>query len=161
MTYTQDVTSDVDNTADDLLRLDNQLCFALHSAMLAMNRLYRPLLTPLGLTYPQYLTMMVLWENDGMIVSELGKRLFIDSATLTPQLKRMQANGLVNRVRSTEDERQVIIYLTDKGKALKEQARAVPESMKQKVACCEEKVAQLRNLLNDLRDELQAQAKAV
>ena len=93
-------------TADEMLLLDNQLCFAVYSASLAMTRLYKPLLEKLGLTYPQYLAMLVLWERDGITVSELGERLSLDSGTLTPLLKRLEVAGLVTRARSTEDEKQ-------------------------------------------------------
>src|SRR5438132_13989272 len=90
---------------DQLLRLDNQLCFALYSASLAMTKLYKPLLDELGLTYPQYLAMLVLWERDGVTVSQLGERLSLDSGTLTPLLKRLEAAGLVARIRDVQDER--------------------------------------------------------
>ena len=90
-------------------KLDVQLCFALYSAGLAMNKVYRKLLSQLGLTYPQYLVMLVLWERDQLTVSEIGERLFLDSATLTPLLKRLESAKLLNRLRSTEDERQVVI----------------------------------------------------
>ena len=99
-------------TSKPPLKLDQQLCFALYSAGLAMNKVYRKLLSQLGLTYPQYLVMLVLWERDQLTVSEIGGRLFLDSATLTPLLKRLQSAKLLDRVRSTEDERQVVISLT-------------------------------------------------
>src|SRR5256885_12152698 len=92
---------------DQLLRLDNQLCFALYSASLAMTKLYKPLLDELGLTYPQYLVMLALWEQDGLAVSGLGERLSLDSGTLTPLLKRLEAAGLISRLRDVEDERRV------------------------------------------------------
>ena len=101
------------------LNLDHQLCFLVYSTNLALNQLYRKLLTPLGLTYPQYLVMLVLWEKDGLTVSEIGEKLFLESSTLTPLLKKLQSNGIVNRERSTKDERQVIISLTAEGHALK------------------------------------------
>ena len=107
------------------LQLDNQLCFALYSASLAMTKLYKPLLEPLGLTYPQYLVMLVLWEHETMSVSELGERLFLDSGTLTPLLKRMQAAALVQRKRSVQDERRVDITLTPAGRKLKVAAARV------------------------------------
>ena len=97
------------------LLLDNQLCFALYSASLAMTRLYKPLLDELGLTYPQYLAMLVLWEQDGVMVSELGDRLSLDSGTLTPLLKRLEAAGLVARIRDVQDERRVHVTLTAAG----------------------------------------------
>src|SRR5438105_12628747 len=107
---------------DQLLRLDNQLCFALYSASLAMTKLYKPLLDPLGLTYPQYLAMLVLWERDGITVSELGERLQLDSGTLTPLLKRLESQGLLARERDRADERRVLLQLTPAGRALKARA---------------------------------------
>jgi DNA-binding MarR family transcriptional regulator len=107
------------------LLLDNQLCFALYSASLAMTKLYKPLLDELGLTYPQYLVMLVLWEDAGLTVSEIGKRLYLDSGTLTPLLKRLEAGALIARLRDTADERQVRISLTAAGRALKTRATAV------------------------------------
>lgn len=106
--------------------LDNQLCFALYSASLAMTKLYKPLLGALGLTYPQYLVLLVLWERDGATVSELGERLSLDSGTLTPLLKRMQASGWIARQRSETDERRVHVHLTPSGLALQSQAAPVP-----------------------------------
>jgi DNA-binding MarR family transcriptional regulator len=108
------------------LRLDHQLCFALYASSLAMTKLYKPLLDPLGLTYPQYLVMLVLWETDGLAVSQLGERLQLDSGTLTPLLKRLEASGLVQRLRDSADERRVLLQLTREGRALKRAALAVP-----------------------------------
>src|ERR1700679_4141788 len=102
-------------TSKPPLKLDQQLCLALYSAGLAMNKVYRTLLSRLRLTYPQYLVMLVLWERDDLTVSDIGERLFLDSATLTPLLKRLEAAGLLDRARSAEDERQVIISLTSEG----------------------------------------------
>ena len=112
--------------SSELLRLDNQVCFALYSASLAMTKLYKPLLDGIGLTYPQYLVMLVLWERDGITVSELGERLFLDSGTLTPLLKRLEASGLVERQRDPQDERRVRITLTTQGRALRDGAESVP-----------------------------------
>ena len=112
--------------SDAALRLDNQLCFALYSTSLAMTKVYKPLLGALGLTYPQYLVMLLLWEQDEVTVSALGERLYLDSGTLTPLLKRMQVSGLVVRNRSQEDERRVLISLTDAGRQLKVKAAQVP-----------------------------------
>lgn len=112
-------------SADTQLKLDHQLCFALYAASNAMTRLYRDRLEPLGLTYPQYLVMLVLWEQDGLTVKSplsvkgLGERLHLDSGTLTPMLKRMEQAGLLNRQRAAGDERQVVVSLTDDGRALK------------------------------------------
>lgn len=113
----------------EVLRLDNQLCFALYGAANRMTRLYRPLLDALGLTYPQYLAMLVLWEKSPRTVGELGEALDLDSSTLTPLLKRLEAGGLVERRRDPDDERRVIVALTDKGRALREQAVTIPEKL--------------------------------
>jgi DNA-binding MarR family transcriptional regulator len=118
------VATDQSNPA---LLLDNQLCFALYSTSLAMTKLYKPLLADLGLTYPQYLVMLVLWERDGLMVSELGERLFLDSGTLTPLLKRMEAAGWVARLRAVDDERRVHITLTAAGRDLQARAAKIPE----------------------------------
>ena len=111
---------------DDPLRLDRQLCFPLYAASNLMTRLYRPVLAQLGLTYPQYLAMLVLWEADPVSVGDLGGRLHLDSGTLTPLLKRLEASGLVTRKRDTQDERRVLIGLTTEGRALREKATGVP-----------------------------------
>ena len=111
------------------LRLDNQLCFALYGAANRMTRLYRPMLDALGLTYPQYLAMLVLWEKSPQTVGALGDALDLDSSTLTPLLKRLEAGGLVERHRDPQDERRVIVGLTDKGRALRDQAEAIPKQM--------------------------------
>ncbi|WP_018132730.1 MarR family winged helix-turn-helix transcriptional regulator [Effusibacillus pohliae] len=108
------------------LLLENQLCFTIYACSREITKLYRPLLEKLGLTYPQYLVLLVLWERDGITVKELGERLYLDSGTLTPLLKRMESSGLVARERSHEDERKVRIRLTGRGKALQEAAREVP-----------------------------------
>jgi len=142
---------------DAFLRLDNQLCFALYSANLAMNKVYRKLLAELGLTYPQYLVMLVLWEGDGITVSELGERLFLDSATLTPLLKRLQAAGLVSRERGVEDERQVLVRLTSEGRALRSKAKSVPESVFCASACKPEQLQAMRRDLEQLRTSLSEQ----
>ncbi|CAG2083033.1 MarR family transcriptional regulator [Xanthomonas euroxanthea] len=141
---------------DALLQLDNQLCFALYSANLAMHKLYRGLLKTLDLTYPQYLVLLVLWETDGRSVSEIGERLFLDSATLTPLLKRLQAAGLVTRTRAASDERQVIIALTDSGRALRAKAGAVPEQVFCASACSLEELRHLKQQLETLRSNLGA-----
>ena len=132
------------------LALDNQLCFPLYAASRELTRCYKPFLDPLGLTYPQYVTMMALWEQDGMKVGELGARLHLDSATLTPLLKRLEAHGLVRRERSTEDERAVIVSLTDEGRALRETALDVPRYIASKIALDPEDGMQLKLLLEKL-----------
>ncbi|TWI64413.1 DNA-binding MarR family transcriptional regulator [Pseudoduganella lurida] len=137
--------------------LDQQLCFALYSSSLAMNKLYRKLLRKLDLTYSQYLVMMVLWERDELSVSELGDKLFLDSATLTPLLKRMEAAGLLSRTRSASDERQVIIALTPAGSALREQAKDIPGCVLAASQCSLEQVVGLKAQLDTLRASLMAQ----
>ena len=113
----------------NMLALDNQFCFALYSASHAMTKTYKPLLDRLGLTYPQYLVMLVLWEQDAILVKDIGARLFLDSGTLTPLLKRLEANGLVQRNRDPQDERQVRISLSPEGRALRAKATAIPQQL--------------------------------
>jgi DNA-binding MarR family transcriptional regulator len=144
--------------ADQPLRLDNQICFAVYSAAHAFNRVYKPLLERLGLTYPQYLVMLVLWERDGVPLKDVGERLFLDSGTLTPLLKRLEAAEFVKRTRSTADERQVLIALTPQGLALKEKARAVPQSILAATACSVGELLSLKNEIVALRDRLNAVA---
>ena len=143
-------------TTDDMLLLDNQLCFALYSASLAMTKLYKPLLDALGLTYPQYLTMLVLWEKDGLMVSELGDRLFLDSGTLTPLLKRLEAAGLVARIRDALDERRVMIRLTAQGRKLKQQAYKIPGCILDASQCSLSEIGQLTRQVQHLRKQLTA-----
>ncbi|APA87858.1 MarR family transcriptional regulator [Paraburkholderia sprentiae WSM5005] len=127
--------------------LDEQVCFALYSTSLAMTKAYKPLLDKLGLTYPQYLAMLVLWETDDVTVKDMAARLNLDPATVTPLLKRLEAQGLVERVRGTDDERLVYIRLTGAGKALKRQARDVPGE----ILCATQ---QTPDFLLRLRDDL-------
>jgi MarR family transcriptional regulator, organic hydroperoxide resistance regulator len=136
------------------LLLDNQLCFALYSASLAMTKLYKPLLDELGLTYPQYLVMLALWERDDVAVSELGKRLFLDSGTLTPLLKRLEAAGFIARERAAQDERRVQISLTAAGRKLKARAHKVPASMLSATECSVDEVRQLTRQIKDVRQRL-------
>lgn len=145
-------------TTDDLLKLDNQLCFAVYSASLAMTRLYKPLLDKLSLTYPQYLVMLALWEHDGAMVSELGARLSLDSGTLTPLLKRLEANGLVSRVRDVADERRVHITLTAAGRKLKTKAASVPGCLLSASQCSLSELVALTKQLQTLRDRVKAAA---
>src|SRR6201996_7162583 len=144
------------HAADPLLRLDNQICFAVYSASHAFNRVYKPLLDRLGLTYPQYLVMLVLWEREGVAVKDIGERLHLDSGTLTPLLKRLELAGLIKRARSTEDERQVLIELTREGHALREQAKAVPQSILAASACSVGELVAMKNEIVALRDRLNA-----
>ena len=141
---------------DQALRLDNQLCFALYSASLAMTKLYKPLLSQLGLTYPQYLAMLVLWERDGLMVSELGERLFLDSGTLTPLLKRLEAAGLIARIRALDDERRVHVTLTAAGRKLKARAAKVPACIAGAVHCPLPDIVSLTRQVQALRQRLTA-----
>ncbi|WP_315723107.1 MULTISPECIES: MarR family transcriptional regulator [unclassified Bradyrhizobium] len=144
-------------TADVPLQLGSQLCFAVYSTAHAFNRVYKPLLDRLGLTYPQYLVMLVLWEGDGLTVKEIGARLFLDSGTLTPLLKRMEALHLLTRTRSAEDERQVLVTLTGQGSALREKARAiVPPAILDATGCSIAELADLHGKLVKLRERLEA-----
>ena len=139
---------------DKALLLDNQLCFALYSASLAMTTLYKPLLDELGLTYPQYLVMLVLWERDGLMVSELGERLYLDSGTLTPLLKRLEAAGLVARTRDVQDERRVHISLTSAGRKLKARAQKIPGCVLSASQCSIPELVQLTGQIRGLRERL-------
>jgi DNA-binding MarR family transcriptional regulator len=136
------------------LLLGEQLCFALYSTMAAMNKVYRKLLRELGVTYPQYLVLLVLWERDDLMVSEIGERLFLDSATLTPLLKRMEALGLLRRVRAKHDERQVIVSLTARGLESRRRAAAVPDGMFCASQCTPQELTSLRDRLLLLRARL-------
>ncbi|MBV8380418.1 MAG: MarR family transcriptional regulator [Paucibacter sp.] len=136
------------------LQLDKQLCFALYSSSLAMTKLYKPLLEPLGLTYPQYLVMLLLWEQEGVSVSTLGQRLSLDSGTLTPLLKRMETAGLLTRQRAADDERRVDVFLTSHGRTLKRAALQVPEQIACAAACDIDELASLTRRLHELRSQL-------
>ena len=138
------------------LMLDNQLCFALHSTSLLMTKVYKPLLQALGLTYPQYLAMMVLWEEDGLTVGEISSRLLTDPGSLTPLLKRLEVEGLLSRTRSREDERVVVVELTAAGRALQDRAMGIPHCI---LGASGLELDQLRKLQGDLialRANLQA-----
>jgi DNA-binding MarR family transcriptional regulator len=151
---------------NESLQLDHQLCFALYRASRMMIRGYGPLLEPLGLTYPQYLTLLVLWEADGVeefSVKRLGQRLSLDSATLTPLLKRLEQQTLIERRRDALDERVVRVVLTKKGRALQAKARSIPGQIGGKVGDLQDKatlakVARLREDLRDLACQLEANA---
>jgi DNA-binding MarR family transcriptional regulator len=158
----------------DWLALDHQLCFALYAASLAMTKAYKPLLAPLDLTYPQYLVMLVLWEVDrpgpdadgmatsaatsaasGITVSQLGERLSLDSGTLTPLLKRLEAQQRLRRLRDPADERRVRLRLTDAGRALKAQALPIPQAIACATACDLHQIGQLAAQLTAMRRQLQ------
>lgn len=142
------------DTCAELL-LDNQLCFALYSTSLLMTKVYKPLLQELGLTYPQYLAMMVLWQGDGITVGEISARLLTDPGSLTPLLKRLEAEGLLKRIRSSADERVVELFLTDKGRALREQAKGIPPCIVQASQQSVEQLTALKEELVALRNSLQ------
>jgi len=142
------------DTCESLL-LDNQLCFALHSTSLLMTKVYKPLLQALGLTYPQYLAMMVLWEEDGLTVGEISHRLLTDPGSLTPLLKRLEAEGLLSRTRSREDERVVVVELTEAGRALRKQAMDVPQCILGASGMNIEQLRKLQGDLLELRNNLQ------
>ncbi|MBB3292669.1 transcriptional regulator, MarR family [Mitsuaria sp. PDC51] len=130
-------------------QIDEQLCFAIYSTMLGLNKVYRELLKDLEITYPQYLVMLVLWERDGLTVGEIAERVFLDSPTVTPLLKRLEAAGLVSRDRSPQDERQVLITLTPAGRGLRQRASHLPQCI---VDASDTELAELI----DLRDRLLA-----
>jgi DNA-binding MarR family transcriptional regulator len=138
----------------DALALDDQICFALYAASRAMTAAYAPLLDALELTYPQYLVMLVLWEQDGERVSRIGERLHLDSATLTPLLKRLEARGVIERRRNRDDERVVEVFLTGDGKRLRRRAADVPRAMWCKTELPLPELAKLRATLLELTRKL-------
>ena len=143
---------------DPTLRLGNQLCFAVYSAAHAFNSVYKPLLDAIGLTYPQYLVMLVLWERDGRTVKEIGEQLFLDSGTLTPLLKRLESAGLLRRVRDADDERQVRITLTAQGAALRGKAVKIPPAIGCAIGDAVRDPEKLHAAIVALRDALKAAA---
>jgi MarR family transcriptional regulator, organic hydroperoxide resistance regulator len=152
-TNANDISNDLTDEAfgPGSLLLENQLCFALYSASLTMTKLYKPLLQTLGVTYPQYLVMLTLWERDDVTVSEVGERLYLDSGTLTPLLKRLELSGLVHRQRAVKDERQVIVSLTDMGKSLRQQAQTIPQQVSCAAQCSLDELKALTGQLQRLR----------
>lgn len=143
-------------TPNPSLLLDNQLCFALYSTSLAMTKLYKPLLETLGLTYPQYLVMLVLWEQNGLTVSSLGERLGLDSGTLTPLLKRMEQTGFLTRQRSAQDERRVEIFLTADGAKLQTRAAQVPACLITQTGCTLPELLEMTQQLQRMRNRMAA-----
>jgi len=137
-----------------MLRLDRQLCFPLYAASNLIQRLYRPLLEPLGLTYSQYLVMLVLWEREPVTVGELQACLHLDVGTLSPMLKRMERGGLITRIRDVEDERRVLIAPTAPGRTLKAQARGIPHALAKKTGVEIDRIDALRDLTHALVDQL-------
>jgi DNA-binding MarR family transcriptional regulator len=136
------------------LSLNVQLCFALYSTLLGVNKIYRKLLRQIDLTYPQYLVMLVLWERDHVNVSEICDQLYLETTTLTPLLKRLEARGLIRRERSAADERQVIVTLTKEGRALREKAKPIPECVAEAVGCSMKDISDLRQRLVKMRTSL-------
>lgn len=143
-----------ERTSGDILRLDNQLCFALYAATRALSRTYREKLSPIGLTYPQYLVLIVLWEHDELTLKEIGLQLMLDSGTLTPLVKRMEEMGLLERRRSLSDERETIVCLKAKGKRLKQRARDARKFVGCRLGMTEQEILALRADIMDLIDQL-------
>lgn len=137
-----------------MLHLNEHLCFSLYACSRAISRLYRPLLEEMGITYPQYLVLLSLWESDGRTVKELGEQLDLDSGTLTPLLKRMEANELIRRVRSTEDERVVLVLLTEKGLALKGESDCIPSALLSASGMSTEDVSELNKTIKELVEKV-------
>ena len=143
-----------DDDTQPPLEIDSFLCFALYSATHAFNRFYKPLLDALGLTYPQYLVMVTLWERDDRTVGEISERLLLESNTLTPLLKRLEAAGLIERRRSKEDERQVRVLLTAEGKSLLDKARSIPACVLDVTQLTSDSAKELTQTITALRDRL-------
>ncbi|MCA1065050.1 MarR family transcriptional regulator [Rossellomorea sp. AcN35-11] len=139
----------------DVLLLENQICFKIYTAEREITKLYRSLLEDIGVTYPQYLTLLVLWETETISVKELGRKLFLDSGTLTPMLKRMETNGIVERHRSKEDERSVLISLTKLGVEMKEKAACIPTRLVESLEMEGEELEQLDRTLTTILGRLQ------
>jgi DNA-binding MarR family transcriptional regulator len=139
-----------------MLALDQQLCFAVYAAAHALNRTYKPLLDPYGLTYPQYIALMTLWEEDGRTVKALGEKLGLDSGTLSPLLKRLEAAGYIHRARDKNDERQVLITLTDKGRVMKKDAVAIRMAIGKATGCSIDTLQALTTDLHMLTEQLEA-----
>ena len=143
----------------EIMKLNNQLCFPLYAAARNVTSLYTPWLKPLGLTYTQYITLLVLWEKDGVSVSEIGSKLMLDNGTLSPMLKKMEQSGYIERNRSKDDDRVVIITLTQKGRELQEQAKDIPEKVGSCIDLPIEKARELYDLLYELLENQKGQSK--
>ena len=137
-------------TMKDVLKLKNQLCFPLYALSREVVNRYRPFLDELDITYPQYLVLMVLWENDLQTVNQLGEKLRLDTGTLTPLLKRMETKGLLLRTRKSSDERVVEVGLTQAGKKLKEKAKDIPSKLAKAMGLTQEEISQLKNIVNKI-----------
>ena len=140
----------------DVLKLENQLCFPLYAAAREIVNRYKPMLDKIDLTYTQYIALMVLWEHKSINVKELGKHLYLDSGTLTPLLKRLESKGFVTRERSREDEREVIITITEAGEKLREEALTIPEQMGSCIPFSPEEASTLYTLLYKLLKQTDA-----
>lgn len=138
----------------DILKLNNQICFPLYAASRQITKMYRPLLMKLALTYPQYLVLLVLFEDKIVTVKDLGKRLYLDSGTLTPMLRRMEEHGLVKRTRCNEDERVVKISLTEKGRSIEKQAEEIPNQFSKEIHLESEEFDELKRLLTKVLDQV-------
>lgn len=138
----------------DALPLDDQLCFALYSANIAINRTYLPILEKLGITYPQYLVLGALWQADGLAIGAIAERLSLESSTITPLVKRLEAAGFVTRQRNPEDERQVIVSLTDKGVAMRQQSKCLTETLLERSGLAVADIVRLNREVSALRDTL-------
>lgn len=143
-----------EQTAAKMPDVSELLCFSIYSAGHAFNQLYRPMLDEIGLTYPQYLVMVALWSRDGRTVKELGELLFLDSSTLTPLLKRMEAGGLITRTRNPQDERQVLLHLTAEGTALKQRAASVTGCIGDAIGIDADTALKIRTAIDALRDSI-------
>lgn len=146
--------ADNDTTSADAAGIDEFLCFAVYSANHAFNRVYKPLLDDIGLTYPQYLVMVSLWQQDDQTVGELGEKVFLESSTLTPMLKRLEGMGYIARARDKQDERQVRVSLTSEGKALRQKAHCVPQNILAATGLTEGDLKKLKNEIAHLRNTL-------
>lgn len=139
----------------DNLKLDNQLCFAIYALSREITRLYRPILLDIGLTYTQYIVMLVLWEQDAIALKDMGKKLNLDSGTLTPLLKKLESEGLIIRKRDEKDERNLLVYLTDKGRNLMGTAEEVPEKMACKIPLPMDEIVELRDKIKHIINQIE------
>ncbi|MBW9053736.1 MarR family winged helix-turn-helix transcriptional regulator [Rhizobium mesosinicum] len=149
-------TAKVMEIPEEEKRLEKQLCFAVYATAHAFTRAYKPILDRVGLTYPQYLVMLVLWEKAELPVKTIGEQLDLDSGTLSPLLKRLEQNGLIKRTRDSRDERQVIVSLTPKGQAMKGEVNTIMSSIGEAIGCTLEEMAVMRDMLTRLRGNLNA-----
>lgn len=151
--------AETDTIQQGMLALDQQLCFAVYSAAHALNRTYKPLLDPYGLTYPQYIALMTLWQEDGRTVKALGATLGLDSGTLSPLLKRLETSGYITRARDKSDERQVLVTLTDKGRGMQRDAVAIRMEIGKATGCTLEALQALTGELQAMTERLENGAR--